>query len=390
MAPPPRRFQLPIFSDAAAVTSMYDMLFHAAYDGDLRHFKTGRLVRALDKGRGRLREAVEAARLDGVGALHVAAVAGSLEVCSYMVEGLRVGVDPVDDEGRTPLFCAIEGENVEVVKYLLNHGANQDKADHEGQTPLHSAAAIGDCEMVELLIAKGAYVDPVAVGGTPLHVAATKGQDSTMKILLEHNADCNKMDMIFGVTPLFAAINVGSVKCVKLLVEAGADINEDCMFSAFFESMNGLDVSSECLNFLLETTAAGAEHANKGKIAKLKSLGSEAVETKDYPSASEFYTKAMDLDPDDASLFSNRSLCWLRMGDGQKALLDARECRRMRPDWPKACYRQGAALMLLKDYGSACEALFDGFKLDPENADIEHALREAMESLKISQGNKVK
>jgi len=58
--------------------------------------------------------------------------------------------------------------------------------------------------------------------------------------------------------------------------------------------------------------------------------------------------QAMDLDPGDASLFSNRSLCWLLMGDGQKALLDARECRRMRPDWPKACYRQGAALMLLK------------------------------------------
>ncbi|CAO2038340.1 unnamed protein product [Urochloa humidicola] len=237
--------------------------------------------------------------------------------------------------------------------------------------------------MVELLIAKGAYVDPVAVGGTPLQVAATKGQDGIMKILFEHNADCNKMYMIFGVTPLFAAINAGSVKCVKLLVEAGADINEDCIFSAFFESMNGLDVSSECLNCLLEARAAGvnhktpndAEHVNKGKIAKLKSLGSEAAERKDYPSASKFYTKAMDLDPDDASLFSNRSLCWLRMGDGQKALLDARECRRMRPDWPKACYRQGAALMLLKDYGSACEVFFDGLKLDPENTDIEHALR---------------
>lgn len=56
-------------------------------------------MRALDKGRGRLKEAVEAARLDGVGALHVAAVAGSLEVCRYMVEGLRVGVDAVDDNG---------------------------------------------------------------------------------------------------------------------------------------------------------------------------------------------------------------------------------------------------------------------------------------------------
>ena len=43
--------------------------------------------------------------------------------------------------------------------------------------------------MVELLLAKGAYVDPASIGGTPLHVAATAGQDGTMKILLEHNAD---------------------------------------------------------------------------------------------------------------------------------------------------------------------------------------------------------
>uniref|UniRef100_A0A0E0LSM0 Uncharacterized protein n=1 Tax=Oryza punctata TaxID=4537 RepID=A0A0E0LSM0_ORYPU len=83
----------------------------------------------------------------------------------------------------------------------------------------------------------------------------------------------------------------------------------------------------------------------------------------------------MDLDPNDATLFSNRSLCWLRMGDGQKAFLDALELREMRPNWPKACYRLGAALMTLKDYESACEALFDGFKLDPDNAEIERALR---------------
>jgi hypothetical protein len=56
----------------------------------------------------------------------------------------------------------------------------------------------------------------------------------------------------------------------------------------------------------------------------------------------------MKIDPDDATLYSNRSLCWLLMGDGGKALLDADECRNMRPDWSKACYRQGAALMVLK------------------------------------------
>lgn len=56
----------------------------------------------------------------------------------------------------------------------------------------------------------------------------------------------------------------------------------------------------------------------------------------------------MDLDPDDATLFSNRSLCWLRRGHGGKALLDAHECRKKQPDWSKACYRLGASLMSLK------------------------------------------
>ena len=72
------------------------------------------------------------------------------------------------------------------------------------------------------------------------------------------------------------------------------------------------------------------------------------------------------------------------MGDGHKALLDAYECRKLRPDWLKAYYRQGAALMLLKDYESACETLYDGFKLDPGNSEMEDALREALASLKAS------
>lgn len=43
--------------------------------------------------------------------------------------------------------------------------------------------------MVELLLARGACTDPVTCCGTPLHIAATEGQDRAMKILLRHNAD---------------------------------------------------------------------------------------------------------------------------------------------------------------------------------------------------------
>jgi hypothetical protein len=58
--------------------------------------------------------------------------------------------------------------------------------------------------------------------------------------------------------------------------------------------------------------------------------------------------QAMAIDPLDATLFSNRSLCFLRFGDGVQALLDAQKCKMMRPWWPKAWYREGAALSLLK------------------------------------------
>ena len=98
----------------------------------------------------------------------------------------------------------------------------------------------------------------------------------------------------------------------------------------------------------------------------------------------------MQLDPDDAVLFSDRSLCWLHMGDGRKALLDANKCRKMRPHWPKACRRQGEALMLLKDYEGASERFLDGLKLDPVDTDIEDALREAMKSLKTSRSTKAR
>lgn len=61
-----------------------------------------------------------------------------------------------------------------------------------------------------------------------------------------------------------------------------------------------------------------------------------------------YVTQAIDLDPNEGVLLSNRSLCWLRLGQGEHALEDAKACRALMPDWHKACYREGAALRLLQ------------------------------------------
>uniref|UniRef100_A0A0E0LTS4 Uncharacterized protein n=1 Tax=Oryza punctata TaxID=4537 RepID=A0A0E0LTS4_ORYPU len=296
----------------------------------------------LDTGRGCLRKTVGEARqagvqgMEGAGVLHLAAINGSMNVVRYLVETVQFDVDDLDKEGRTPLVSAVHSGRIGTVKYLLDHGANKDKAIEGGLTPLHSAAGLGDCKMVKLLLAKGAYVDPLSDCGTPLHLAATEGQDGTMKIC--------------WIT----------MRITTRWYLADADINGDY----------GAPVSRS--------------------ISELKSLGSMAFQSKNYLHAAGFYSRAMDLDPDDATLFSNRSLCWLRMGHGGKALLDAHECRKKQPDWPKACYRLGISLMSLKDYGNACDALFDGLKLDPADVQIENALREAFQNLKLSRSTKAK
>uniref|UniRef100_A0A0E0JZY8 Uncharacterized protein n=1 Tax=Oryza punctata TaxID=4537 RepID=A0A0E0JZY8_ORYPU len=93
---------------------------------------------------------------------------------------------------------------------------------------------------------------------------------------------------------------------------------------------------------------------------------------------------AMNLGPEDGTLYSNRSICWLKMGEGMEALTDAHLCRMLCPDCPKACYREGASHMFLKDYDKACDAFLDGLKLDPGNMEIENGLWEAFKSLKKS------
>jgi tetratricopeptide (TPR) repeat protein len=58
--------------------------------------------------------------------------------------------------------------------------------------------------------------------------------------------------------------------------------------------------------------------------------------------------QAINLDPADATLYSNKSFCHVKMGQAQDALCEANACIKLRPEWTKGYYRKGAALMALK------------------------------------------
>ncbi|XP_037422476.1 ankyrin-1-like [Triticum dicoccoides] len=350
--------------------------FDAAFQGDLprlRELASGRDA----KGMAWLADVC----LVGAGPFQTAARLGKLDAVRCMVEELGFDVNAGSQAGVTALAAAAADGRMHVMSYLLDKGADPNKPANSGHYPLHHAAKHGRDEAARLLLSRGASIDVAYIGLTPLHFAAGYGMIGVMKVLLEHHADPNKVSEE-GSTPLTEALHgtdsgvpeSTSLKCVKLLVEAGADVNSaNSETPLVIAKRYGL---TDCVKYLSKV-----KH-EKNTNLQLKSYAEKAIKRKDYHGASKFYTEAIELDPSDATLYSNRSLCYLQMTEADKAVRDANTCIKLRPEWIKGYYRKGAALLSLEDYKGASDAFMAGLQVDPENVEMEKAFMEAIEGIK--------
>lgn len=118
----------------------------------------------------------------------------------------------------------------------------------------------------------------------------------------------------------------------------------------------------------------------KERFHEAKLCGADAFKKQDYFQAMICYSQANEIGPHDATVLSNRSMCWARMKDGKPALDDAIACISLRPDWPKGYYRAGVAYNLLKRYSDAQKAFLEGLKLSPNCQELKDALREAVQA----------
>lgn len=196
--------------------STYPLLFVAAFRGDLP------MVKCLVESGANVHEHAE-----GFTALHAAAKGNHAAVVKYLLQ-CDVKVDLQDQNFDTPLLLT---ESKEVIALLLDHGANIN-AGSQNTTVLIKAVEDDNLELVQFLLEKGA--DPSSGDAncrTPLHLAVDLDRPHAVEIvqlLLAHGADVNATAVSVGLygTPLAIAAKKNNQKMALLLLSQGADINE--------------------------------------------------------------------------------------------------------------------------------------------------------------------
>jgi ankyrin repeat protein len=99
------------------------------------------------------------------------------------------------DDGRLPLHWAASRKSPEMVKLLLDHGADPNGREKDGNPPLTTAVFAGEPKVVAALIAAKADVNPRGQGDTtPLYWACTRLDVDVINLLLAAGANPNTSD----------------------------------------------------------------------------------------------------------------------------------------------------------------------------------------------------
>ena len=129
-------------------------------------------------------------------------------------------INVFNDKNTTLLHEAVIADKYEIVKFLIDMGANVNVKNQSGEPPLFIAK---NKDIALLLIKNGADVNVKKKSGiTPLFDWLYN--KDVAQVLIEHRADINAKNE-YGQTPLLRALMTNNKDVAQVLIEYGADVN---------------------------------------------------------------------------------------------------------------------------------------------------------------------
>ncbi|WP_187387501.1 ankyrin repeat domain-containing protein [Weissella muntiaci] len=141
-----------------------------------------------------------------------------------------VQVDEVDHESNTALAIAVQKNDVQIAKVLIDHGADINYQNKISDSPYLYAGAQGRTEILAYMLEHSQPDEQIhnRFGGNALIPAAEKGHIDNVRLLLADGRENINHQNNFGYTALIEAVALrdGSEtyqEIVRILLENGAD-----------------------------------------------------------------------------------------------------------------------------------------------------------------------
>ena len=201
-----------------------------------------------------------------VGSIHDAAASGDLDAVKKIVEQAPQLVNQDDQYDWRPIFHAGLRRHYDVVKYLIDCGA--DLAAHDGYVVHYAGEVPDNKEVVSLLVAYGgldAHTKPSTEVARQFIYAVFLANVPRISAMLSDNEGLTRERYARGDTALHHAARNGDIEIVEQLVSCGADVNatsDHCHFPLYCAAGHG---HVETTQFLVENGADLQARLSDGK-----------------------------------------------------------------------------------------------------------------------------
>jgi ankyrin repeat protein len=193
---------------------------------------------------------------------------------------LGADVNAKDADGRTPLMYATDRNAIDSTKLLLSENdIKLEIKDNTGSTALLRAASRGSYEILKLLVQAGANVNTINYPGESALTHVIKQKNSVVsELLIQYGADINYSDKL-GNTPLIEAAKNDVIIVAKQLIKLGTntsskDINQNTAFLVAAENN-----SSQVLALLIDFQEISEEEYLQAVIKAAMNGNIDATDT---------------------------------------------------------------------------------------------------------------